>query len=99
MKDSAESENHNTGGKGAPSPAHQRREDMSPHEMVHGLIPRAPIGAHAGAVPPLRVELAVAEVHHFRERVEEGLEQGEETCKPDYERYRGELHDSLDDGG
>lgn len=67
----------------APSPMHERGVNVSAHEAIHGLVPRAPIRAHARAVPPLCVELAVAEAHHLGKGVEEGLKDGKEECQPD----------------
>lgn len=72
---------------------------MPPHEMIHGLIPSAPVGAYGGGVPPVGVELAVAEAGDFCEGVEDGLEEGEEAGEPDYEGDGRELQEPLQDRG
>lgn len=81
-----------------PAATDERGEDVALHELVDGLVPGAPIGADAGGVPPVGVEVAVAEAGDLGEGVEEGLEEGEESGEPDYEGDCGELHESLEDG-
>ncbi len=85
MQEAREDKHHHTRCVRAPASSNERPVDMSPHEMVHGLIPRAPVHAHGGGVPPLGVELAVAEAHNLRQRVQGGLEDGEEAREPDDE--------------
>ena len=71
---------------------------MPSHELVDGLVPGAPVDAYAGAIPPIRVELAVAKACHFGQRIQEALEEGEEARQPDDEGDGGELHEALEDG-
>ena len=58
---------------------------MSPHEVINGFVPRAPIRSDTGTVPPLAIELSIAKSHDLRERVAERLENCKETCQPDDE--------------
>lgn len=71
---------------------------MALHELVDGFVPGAPVGAYAVAVPPVAVEVAVAETGDFGEGVKEGLEEGEETGEPDDEGDGAEFHETLEDG-
>lgn len=72
---------------------------MPSHKMINGFIPRAPIGPHTRAIPPLGVEFSIAKSHHLRQRIQRGLEDGEEAGELDDERDGGELHEALEDGG
>ncbi len=69
------------------------------HKMVHRLVPRAPVGSHARAIPPLGVEFSVTKHHDFRKSIQKGLKDSKEASKPDNEAYGRELHQSLKNGG
>lgn len=71
---------------------------MALHELIDGFVPGSPVGAYAVAVPPVAVEIAVAETGDFGEGVEEGLEEGEETGEPYDEGDGAEFHEALQDG-
>lgn len=71
---------------------------MPLHELVDGFIPGAPVRADAIAVPPIAVEVSVAEAGDFRKGVEEGLEEREESREPDDQGDGGEFHEPLEDG-
>lgn len=72
---------------------------MPLHELINGLVPGAPVGSYRWGVPPVGVELAVAEARYLREGIEEGLEEREEAGEPDDEGYGTELHDAFENGG
>ena len=55
---------------------------MAAHKVGHGLVPGSPVGADGRDVPPVAVELSVAEPHDFGKRIESGLEEGEEAAQP-----------------
>ncbi len=99
VQEAGEDEDHDAGEAAAEAAPDERGVDVPAHEVVDGLVPRAPVVAHRGAVPPVGVELAVAEAHELRERVERGLEDGEEAGEPDDEGDGGQFHDALEDGG
>lgn len=79
--------------------SNKRRVDVSTHEVGDRLVPRRPVSAYGADVPPGPVELAVTECHDLSERVERGLEEGEEAAEPAEDADGGELHDALEDGG
>ena len=56
---------------------------MAAHEVVDGLVPGGPVLFEGDAVPPVVVEVAVAEAHDLGHEVEEGLEEREEGGEPD----------------
>ena len=60
----------------------QRSVDVALHEQKDGLVPRSPVVAKVAAVPPVVVELAVAEAHDLGEAVEGGLEESKEAGEP-----------------
>ena len=80
------------------SSPNKRAVDVTAHEVGHGLVPRRPVDAHAANVPPVAVELAVAEPHDFGQSIQERLEHGEEAAKPAKQRDGGEFHDTFHDG-
>lgn len=61
---------------------------MAFHELVDGLVPGSPVYAYARTVPPVSIELSVTEFHDFGKSVQEGLEEREESSKPNDEGYR-----------
>ena len=63
-----------------PSPSHQRRVYMPPHEMIDRPIPGPPISADARTIPPIREEFSVTESHDFGQCVKRRLENGEKAC-------------------
>ena len=63
-----------------PSPSHQRRVYMPPHEMIDRPIPGPPISADARTIPPIREEFSVTESHDFGQCVKRRLEKGEKAC-------------------
>ncbi len=71
---------------------------MTPHEMVDWLVPCRPVLLHRRTVPPILVELAVAEAEDLSKGVEEGLEESEKAGEPDHYGDGGELHQSLNNG-
>lgn len=79
VQKAGEDEDHGTSETAAIATAHERRVDMSAHEMVNGFVPRAPVIAHRRTVPPIGVEFAIAKMHDFRQSVEGGLEDCEEA--------------------
>ncbi len=81
-----------------PPPSNERKVNMPLHEMIDGFIPRAPIDADAGTIPPIGVELAIAEAGDLGQGVQEGLEKREEASQPDDHGNSRELHQTLDDG-
>lgn len=99
MQEAGQQKDHGARELAAEAPADERGIDVPSHEVVHGFVPRAPVSAHRRAVPPVGVELAVAEAHHLGQGVEHGLEDGEEAGEPDDEGDGGELHDALEDRG
>ena len=74
------------------------RINVPTHEVIDGFIPCSPISAHAGTVPPVGIELSIAEAHNFRQGVKGGLEDCEEACKPNDEGDSGEFHEAFEDG-
>lgn len=48
-----------------PSSSHQRRIDMSSHEVVYRLIPRPPVSAYTRTIPPLGIKFSITECHQF----------------------------------
>lgn len=85
--------------KGAPPAPDHGRVDVASEVLRDGLVPRAPVGAEAGAVPPVVVERPVTEAHDLGEGVEERLEQGEEAGEPDDEGNGRQLHEALHNVG
>lgn len=79
MEKAREDKDHKAREPAAEAPAHERGVDMAAHEMIDGFVPRPPVIPHAGAVPPLRVELPIAESHDFRERIQYALEDREKA--------------------
>ena len=71
---------------------------MSPHEIRDRLVPGSPVRANTADVPPIAVELAVAEAHHFSQGVKCRLEKREESAEPAKDGDGGELHDALGNG-
>lgn len=98
MQDGREQEDGYGSLTSAPAAAAERREDVPAHELVDGFIPGAPVDAYAGAIPPVCVELAVAEAGDLGQGVQEALEEGEEAGEPDDEGDGGEFHEALEDG-
>lgn len=98
MKDSGDEEYDQAGAGQAVASAHERREDVSLHELIDRLVPEPPVLAQAGRVPPLVVEGAVSEAHDLGERVEGRLEDGEEPGQPDDEGDGRQLQQPLRDG-
>src|ERR1700733_14729732 len=72
---------------------------MSSHEMVHRFVPRAPVVLEVRAIPPVFIKVAVSKTKKFRERVEKGLKESEETGEPDNEGYRRQFHNAFKDRG
>ena len=72
---------------------------MATHKVIDGPVPGAPVGLQVGAIPPVSVEVAIAEHGEFGQGVHVGVEEGEEAGEPDDERDGGELHQAFDDGG
>lgn len=72
---------------------------MAAHEEVDGFIPGAPVGLQIGAVPPIVVEVAVAEHGDLGQGIQKGLKQREEAGQPDDEGDGGEFHQAFEDGG
>ena len=99
MQHPTQHENARAGRLRAPAPADERGVDVPLHEVVDGFVPRAPVRAHARAVPPLGVKFAVAEAEDLGQGVEGGLEDGEEAGEPDDEADGGEFHEAFEDGG
>jgi len=58
---------------------------VSLHKVCDGLVPRCPIGADVGHIPPVAVELPVCEVDDLCKTVEEALKQSKEAGKPAYQ--------------
>lgn len=52
---------------------------------MDGFVPRPPVRPYARAIPPVRVKFSITKSHHLRQTVQQGLEDGEEACEPDYE--------------
>lgn len=67
-----------------PASPNQGEVDMSRHEPRDGFIPRRPVDAYAGTIPPIRIKLSITKLHDLAKSVEEGLEEGEESGEPDY---------------
>lgn len=79
VQEGRKKENHHACEPAAEAAAHDRGINVPAHEMVDGFIPRAPVGPHARAVPPFRVEFSIRKPHDLRERVEHALEHREEA--------------------
>lgn len=99
VQEAREDKDHDAREAIAETAANEREINMPAHEMIDGFVPGAPVIAHRRAVPPVGVELAVAEAHDFRQGVEGGLEDREEAGQPDDEGDGGEFHEPLEDGG
>ncbi|KFY44377.1 hypothetical protein V495_03489 [Pseudogymnoascus sp. VKM F-4514 (FW-929)] len=79
-------------------PRAPRGKDVPLHELVDWFIPRAPVCAYAVGIPPVAVEIPVAEAGYLSQGIEERLEEGEEASEPDDEGDGGEFHEALEDG-
>lgn len=88
VKKAGENKHHSASGFGTPASAHQRGINVPSHEIIDRFIPRPPVSPDAGAVPPVRIELPVAESHHLCKSIEGRLKNSEEAGEPDDERYR-----------
>ena len=98
MENGREGEHHRTGGKWAPAPSDEWRVHMSLHEQIDRSVPRSPVCSKTRAVPPIGIELTVPESHDLGQRVQQRLEEGEESSEPDDQRDRRQLHDALQNG-
>lgn len=99
MQDAGEEEDDDLREGGRAAATHEGRVDVAAHKVCDGLVPCCPVCADGADVPPVAVELSVAEAHDFSEGVECGLEEGEEAAEPAEDGDCGKLHGALGDGG
>lgn len=98
MQDAGEKEDEDLREGRRPAATYKRAVNVAAHEVCDGLVPGRPVGADTAHVPPVAVELAVAEPHDLCQSVERRLEQGEEAAQPAEDGDGGEFHDTLGNG-
>lgn len=69
--------------------------EVAEEELVHGHVPEAPVLREVLAVPPVLVELAVAEAQQLAGDVVEVVEERDEPGDPDDDEGQGEAEQLL----